>query len=98
MPSKDAHSVIRLLQRHKKHSIPRSAVYWYYFKQRLLENANVRGIFDEKRFDRDQFKHELEQHARPSRFGPRFCRLKNAESRRRIINELVTVAYRYYRA
>ncbi len=80
------------------HSIPRSAIYWYFFKRHILEKDHVLVEFYQKELERKSYKELLLLHANPCVYGPQFCRLKNAETRRRNINELVSVTYRYYDA
>ncbi len=79
------------------HSIPRSAMYWYFFKRHILEKDHVLVEFSQKELDRKSYKELLLLHANPCVYGPQFCRSKNAETRRNI-NELVSVTFRYCKA
>ncbi len=88
-------SLIGILRK-QNHSIPRTALFWYFFKRHVLEKDHVRQHFDQSEFDRQQYKQQLCCYANPQSFGPQFCRLKNPGSRRRNINELVRVTYYFY--
>ncbi len=81
---------LKAILRCDDHSIPQAAIYWYFFKRHILEKDHVPVEFYQN-LDRKSYKELLLLHANPCVYGPQFCRLRNAETRRRNINELVSV-------
>lgn len=98
----DEYAALESILRRKRHTIPRTAIYWLYFKRHILEKDNVRRLFSEcDQLDKQKFALLLDgcSDSCPEKYGPAFCRrLKDKRSNRRNVRELITVSYQYYLA
>ena len=90
-----------LKRKPRRNSIPRAVSYWLFFKRHILERPDVRAQFEEGVLDIDGFRQLVRTVAKPSKWGPSFCRQRrgtSAKTAKRNTNDMLAVLWRYYEA
>ena len=96
------YEALEAILRRKHHSVPRTALYWLYFKWHILEKEYIRKLLqrNQSTLAKAEFREILfsDRDCNPERHGPSFCRLSHQKSRERHIGTLVSITYQYYLA